>query len=75
MLDRQGLSFTPRRATEVPVLSVTWAEMTHIRLLPISVAPVAGSLELTLRGGSTQSFVVQRCESLAEKLQHLPERL
>ena len=75
MLDRQGLSFTPRRATEVPVLSVTWAEMTHIRLLPISAAPVAGSLELTLCGGSTQSFVVQRCESLAEKLQHQPERL
>jgi hypothetical protein len=34
--------------------------------LPISTAPVAGSLELTLCGGSTQSFVVQRCESLAD---------
>ena len=75
VLDGQGLSFTPRRATEAPALKITWAKMTHIRLLPISTAPVAGSLELTLRGGSTQSFVVQRCESLADKLQHLPERL
>jgi hypothetical protein len=49
--------------------------MAHIQLLPISAAPVAGSLVLSLRGGSTQNFVVQRCESLADKLQHLPERL
>ena len=48
--------------------------MTHIKLSPIPIAPVAGSLELTLRGGSTQSFVVQRSESLADKLQHLPEQ-
>ena len=75
VLNKQGFSFTPRRATEVPPLNIAWAEMTHIRLLPISTAPVAGSLELVLAGGSTQSFVVQRSESLAEKLQHLPERL
>jgi hypothetical protein len=72
VLDRWGLSFTPKRATEVRVLNIAWTEMTHIRLLPISAAPVAGSLVLTLAGGSTRSFVVQRCESLADKLQHLP---
>ena len=75
VLNRQGLSFTPRRSTEVPALNIAWADMTHIRLSPISNAPVAGSLEVTLFGGSTQRFVVQRCESLANKLQHLPERL
>jgi hypothetical protein len=75
VLDRQGLSFTPRRATELPALNIAWSDMTNIRLFPISTAPVAGSLELTLHGGDTHSFVVQRCESLADKLQHLPERL
>lgn len=75
VLDRRGLSFAPRRATEVPPLHIAWEEMTHIRLVPIPNAPVAGSLELTLCRGSTQNFVVQRCESLADKLQSLPEQL
>ena len=75
VLDGHGFSFTPRRATDAPPLNIAWAEMAHIQLLPISAAPVAGSLVLSLRGGSTQNFVVQRCESLADKLQHLPERL
>lgn len=75
VLDRQGFSFTPRHATDAPTLNIGWAQMTHIRLSPIPLAPVAGSLELTLSGGSTQSFVVQRCESLADKLQRLPEQL
>ena len=75
VLDGRGLSFTPRRATQGPPLTIAWGEMANVRLSPISTAPVAGSLELTLHGGATQSFLVQRCESLAEKLQHLPERL
>ncbi len=75
VLHAKGLSFTPRRALDAPVLNLAWAEMTHIRLLPISTAPVAGSLRLTLRGGATHSFLVQRCESLADKLQNLPQQL
>ena len=75
VLDSQGISFTPRRTQDMPSLNIAWGQMTHIRLLPISTAPVAGSLELTLHGGATQSFVIQRCESLAAKLQHLPECL
>ncbi len=75
VLDRRGLSFAPRRATEGPPLHIAWEEMSHIRLVPISNAPVTGSLELTLCRGSTHNFVVQRCESLADKLQNLPEQL
>lgn len=75
VLDRQGISFTPRRSQDMPALDIAWGEMAQIRLLPIPTAPVAGSLELTLHGGATQSFVIQRCESFAAKLQDLPERL
>jgi hypothetical protein len=75
VVDDQGISFAPRRSQDMPPLHITWGQMTHVRLLPIATAPVAGSLELTLHGGATQSFVIQRCESLAAKLQHLPERL
>ncbi|MGO9584116.1 MAG: hypothetical protein ACLP36_15075 [Acidimicrobiales bacterium] len=75
VLDRRGLSFTPRRPGQVPALSIAWAEMSNISLRPVSAAPLAGSLVLTLAAGSTQSFVVQRCASLADKLQHLPERV
>jgi hypothetical protein len=75
VLDSQGISFTPRRTQDMPSLRIAWGQMTHIRLLPISTAPVAGSLELTLHGGATQSFVIQRCESLAAKLQQLPDHL
>ena len=75
VLDRRGLSFAPRRATEGPPLRIAWGEMSHIRLVPISNAPVAGALELTLCRGPAQNFVVQRCESLADKLQNLPEQL
>ncbi|MGO9961983.1 MAG: hypothetical protein ACLPUG_00975 [Acidimicrobiales bacterium] len=75
VLDSRGITFTPKRTQDMASLRITWGQMTHIRLLPISTAPVAGSLELSLHGGATQSFVVQRCESLAAKLQHLPDRL
>ena len=51
VLDGHGFSFAPRRATAALPLDIAWAEMTHIQLLPISAAPVAGSLVLSLRGG------------------------
>ena len=75
VLDSQGISFTPRRTQDMASLRIAWGQMTQIRLLPISTAPVAGSLELTLHGGATQSFVIQRCESLAAKLQRLTDHL
>jgi hypothetical protein len=75
ILDATGLSFLAKRETPANSFSFKWHEMSHIRLSPISYAPLAGSLVLTLARGSTQSFVVQRCGSLADTLQHLPERL
>jgi hypothetical protein len=75
LFDATGLSFTPKQPARAKALRVKWTEMSHIRLNPISYAPLAGSLVITLPGGSTQSFVVQRCASLAEKLQHLPQQM
>ena len=75
VLDAEGISFIPKRADQAGNLSFKWADMSHIRLNPITYAPMAGSLELTLARGATQSFLVQRCGSLADKLQHLPQRL
>lgn len=75
VLDRKGVSFTPKREGQAPGLMLTWPEMRHIELRPISSAPLAGSLVLTLAGGSTRRFVVQRCDSLAKELQRLPERV
>jgi hypothetical protein len=71
VLDGLGLSFTPKHADQAPILKFSWTEMTHIALHPISMAPLAGSLELTLAKGATHRFVVQRCSSLADELQHL----
>ena len=75
ILDAKGVSFTPKRTAQVGNLSFGWAEMSHIKLNPITYAPLAGSLVLTLAGGATQNFLVQRCGSLADKLQNLSERL
>ena len=75
ILDAKGVSFTPKRTAQVGNLSFGWAEMSHIKLNPITYAPLAGSLVLTLAGGTTQNFLVQRCGSLADKLQNLSERL
>jgi hypothetical protein len=75
VLNGKGVSFIPKRAGELPTSSVTWAEISHIRLQPISAAPLAGALVLTVAGGSKRSFVVQRCQSLADALSQLPERL
>ena len=76
ILDATGVSFLPKRATPNGKLSFKWAEISHVKLDPITYAPLAGALVLTLaRGGATQSFLVQRCGSLADKLAHLPERL
>jgi hypothetical protein len=75
LVDQRGLTFTPKQTGQGPVLSITWTQMRNVSLHPISSAPLAGSLVLTLSGGSTRSFVVQRCASLADKLQNLPDRL
>ena len=74
VLDKNGVSFTPKREAP-PGSSIAWAKIASARLRPVSTAPLAGSLELSLIGGSKQSYVVQRCESLADALSHLPERL
>jgi len=75
IVDSEGVSFIPKRAAQAGNLHFKWAEMSQIKLNPITSAPLAGSLVLTLAGGATQSFLVQRCGSLADKLRHLPERL
>jgi hypothetical protein len=75
VLDGLGLSFTPKHTGQAPPLRFSWAEMSHLALHPISMAPLAGSLELTLAKGTTHRFLVQRCASLADELRHLPDRI
>ena len=74
LVDRAGMSFTPK-AAEMPPFSVAWSDMSRVTLRPISTAPLAGSLVLTVAAGTTHRFVVQRCASLADALAHLQERV
>jgi hypothetical protein len=74
LVDRRGVSFTAK-AAQIPALNVAWSEISHVALRPISSAPLAGSLVLTVAGGTTHRYVVQRCASLADALAHLPERV
>jgi hypothetical protein len=74
LVDRRGVSFTAK-AAQTPVLNLAWSEISHVSLRPISSAPLAGSLVLTVAGGATHRYVVQRCASLADALVHLPERV
>lgn len=75
VLDDKGISFTPKRVGQAALMSLAWSDMRHIDLHPMSGAPLAGSLILTLARGSTHRFVVQRCTSLADVLLHLSERI
>ena len=75
LLDRGGVSFTPRRADATVPSKLSWAGISHVELRPVAAAPLAGSLVLTVGGGIKHSFLVQRCEGLADVLSELAQLL
>ena len=67
---------SPRGAPTATVPSkLSWAGISHVELRPVAAAPLAGSLVLTVGGGIKHSFLVQRCESLADVLSELAQLL
>lgn len=74
VLNRAGMSFTPRKPTEQGGFSAAWSDIARVSLRPAAAAPLAGSLEITFSGGPPRTFLVQRCGPLAEVLSELGER-